>query len=124
MEFQEAALSLCEHFETTIDYKPKSEQSHILEILTENFKEHQTVVIFCTICAKILESASSSEYTGISTQHIELVSSLLSYLMNCSDDNSELSSIISQQTNFLHVAIKKLQQWKIPHFNEIEMKVT
>lgn len=124
MEFQEAALSLCDHFEITVDYEPISEQSRILETLTQNFKEHQTVVIFCTICAKILESASSSEYTGISTQHIELVSGLLSFLMNCSDYNSELSSIISQQTDFLHVAIKKLQQWKIPHFDDIEMKVT
>lgn len=124
MEFQEAVLSLSDHLETTIDYKPKSELSRIWETLTQNFKEHQKVVIFCTICADILDSASSSEYTGISTQHIELVSGLLSFLINCSDYNSVLSSIISDQTNFLLVAIKKLQQWKVPHFDDINLKVT
>lgn len=124
MEFQKAAASLCAHFENIGDYEPRSEQSHILEILTKNCKEHQTVVIFCNICAEILESGSSSEYPGIPTQHIEPLTTMLFVLVNCSDNNDDMSSIISKQSNFLRTVTKKLQQWTIPHFSEIDMKVT
>lgn len=124
MEFQNAAASLCAHFENIGDYEPRSEQSHILEILTKNCKEHQTVVIFCNICAEILESGSSSEYPGIPTQHIEPLTTMLFVLVNCSDNNDDMSSIISKQSNFLRTVTKKLQQWTIPHFSEIDMKVT
>ncbi|XP_076113674.1 uncharacterized protein LOC143081913 [Mytilus galloprovincialis] len=122
MEFQKAAASLCAHFENIGDYEPRSEQSHILEILTKNCKEHQTVVIFCNICAEILESGSSSEYPGIPTQHIEPLTTMLFVLVNCSDNNDDMSSIISKQSNFLRTVTKKLQQWTIPHFSEIDMK--
>ncbi|CAC5383014.1 unnamed protein product [Mytilus coruscus] len=121
LDFLETAILLCYHFQTILQYQPRK-RKYIEETLTQHFKKHKTVEIFCKLCAEILESGNSSEYTGIPTQLIEHVSYLLQFLMHCSDCNFELSSIISQQNNFLHTVTKKLQQWKIPHLKDIEME--
>lgn len=123
IDFWKAVFSLDHHFQTIINHEPSSERLDIMETITKHFKNHQTVKILCNICTEILESGSSSGYPGISTQNIDFVSSLLSMLVNSSDNNFELCRIVSQQTNFLYIATKKLQQWKIPHFDEFDTKV-
>ncbi|CAC5383049.1 unnamed protein product [Mytilus coruscus] len=122
MDFWKAVFSLSDQLEIILDHEPQSEKLDIMETLTQHFKDHHTVKILCYMCAEILEPGSNSKYPGISTQHIHFVSSLLSVLVNCSDNNVELCSIISKQTNFLNTATKKLQQWKTPHFDVIDTK--
>ncbi|XP_052089371.1 uncharacterized protein LOC127726075 [Mytilus californianus] len=121
-DFQNAALLLNEIVSFLLHHEPSTYRSDMQQKLTQEAKENQIVEIYCKICAEILESGSSSVYPGLSPEHIEPVHTMLWYLLNCSDENSVLSGIISQQTHFLNISTGKLQQWTAPHFSGTDVK--
>lgn len=122
-DLQNSAISLNKIVSGLLHKENSTYRSDTQQKLTQEAKQNQTAEIYCKLCAEILESGSSSEYPGLSPELIEPVMTMLWYLLNCSDENSVLSGIISQQTHFLTITTRKLQQWRVTHFSGTDMEV-
>ncbi|XP_076083083.1 uncharacterized protein LOC143054087 isoform X1 [Mytilus galloprovincialis] len=121
-DLQNAAISLNKIVSGLLHKENSTYRSDTQQKLTQEAKQNQTAEIYCKLCAEILESGSSSAYPGLSPELIEPVMTMLWYLLNCSDENSVLSGIISQQTHFLTITTRKLQQWRVTHFSGTDME--
>lgn len=121
-ELQDAALSLNNCQAIIRQKRSLCEKSDMIKKFTKLLKEYQVVEIYCQICAEILESGKNFVYPGIKPDHTDLLDDILSFLMNSSHDNEELSCIISQETSFLAVSTRKLEEWSTIT-GKIEVKV-
>lgn len=123
-EFQKAALSLVTKHLFVIEKISSIERSDMLKQLSKLLIDYRIVEFFCKISAELLESGERFKYPGIKPECIALLSIMLRYLGNCSNNNCELSGIIAREKYFLKRATNKLQEWKCISFGDnIDMKV-
>ncbi|VDI56370.1 Hypothetical predicted protein [Mytilus galloprovincialis] len=122
-EFQKAALSLVTKHLFVIEKISSIERSDMLKQLSKLLIDYRIVDFFCKISAELLESGERFKYPGIKPECIALLSIMLRYLGNCSNNNCELSGIIAREKYFLKRATDKLQEWKCISFGDnIDMK--
>ncbi|CAG2237130.1 unnamed protein product [Mytilus edulis] len=92
--------------------------SDMLKQLSKLLIDYRIVEFFCKISAELLESGERFKYPGIKPECIALLSIMLRYLGNCSNNNCELSGIIAREKYFLKRATDKLQEWKCISFGD------
>ena len=118
VEFRKSALALLEIVNVCCD---KSRET--LQKLTKYAIEYQTVDIFCRLSSEILEGGNTSAYPGIADEQKSPLDDMISFLVNSTDNNAEMSKAVSNQTRFLETTIKKLHQWKDIYCSEMDDEV-
>ena len=117
-KFRKSAFLLFEILSYIIEQKSCEEKTDMLQRLTKHSIEYQTIKIYCKVCVETLETSDKSPKSVIPLERLEAISIVLSFLVNSSDDNSEMCSAVSEQPHFLEVLTKRLVDWTEPHSNQ------
>jgi predicted nucleic acid-binding protein len=98
-----------------IEQKSSEKKPDMLQCLTKHSIEHQIINIYCKVCVETLETSDKAPKSVIPLEHLEVISNALHFLINISNDNSEICSAISKQPNVLEVLTKRLVDCEKPH---------
>jgi hypothetical protein len=117
-KFQISAFLLFDILSYIIEQKSCEEKTDMLPHLTKHSIEYQTINIYCNVCVETLETSDKAPKSVIPLERLEAISTVLSFLLNFSDDNSKICSAISEQPQFMEVLTKRLIDWTERHSNQ------